>query len=127
MLTRAEVLAAYPTGVVPVGNARWRYSRGERNQMPVRRAVITEGRAAILRSAQFATAMVWRRRWWWLVVLLLQVLAVVAEASVQRVPLHPHQVHMAVVAAAVAAALYWSQCCRLRQWWWWRAVDRKFR
>ena len=38
-------------------------------------------------------------------VLLCQVLAVVAEASVQRVPLHPHQVLMAVAVAAMAALL----------------------
>ena len=72
--------------------------------MLVPRAEIMEGRAAILRSAHLPRPMaaevaVLVR------VLLCQVLAVVAEASVQRVPLHPHQVLMAVAVAAMAALL----------------------
>ena len=69
--------------------------------MQVQRAAITEGKAAILRlvrspqpMAAEAVAMV--------VVLLQEVLVGAVEVSVQRVPLHPHQVQMAQEAEVVA-------------------------
>lgn len=72
--------------------------------MPVRRAAITEGRAATLRSAQLpqpmAAVVVGLA-----LVLLLQVLVDAEAASVQKAPLRPHRAHMALAAAAAAALL----------------------
>ena len=67
-------------------------------------AAITEGKAAILRSAQSpqptaAVAVVLA------LVLLLQVLVDAEAASVQKAPLRPHRAHMAQGAGAVAVRL----------------------
>ena len=96
VLTRAEVLAAYPTGVVPVGIGAGG-TAGASVTNAGAQAAITENRAATLRSAQLpqpmAAVVVGLA-----LVLLLQVLVDAEAASVQKAPLRPHRAHMALAA-----------------------------